>query len=115
MSGGRAGYRILTSFDFNKNKNVPSGKKKYNFAHEIGYCIGFRHTNWSFRGERSPNANLIPAASNTEDNFIMNRGTAMYYWMDLTHTILEPRLHYRQTVIGISNQVFLTRIGRISK
>lgn len=79
-SDGRPGYRVLISLDFNDNESVPSGRKKYNFAHEIGHCIGFRHTNWSLRGESSSGANLIPATPNTDDSSIMNGGTAMYYW-----------------------------------
>lgn len=49
---GEVGNQILIHRNFNAAShnynidNITSLQKKYNIIHEIGHCIGFRHTNW---------------------------------------------------------------------
>jgi hypothetical protein len=47
-------------------------------AHELGHCIGFRHTNWQSRGESS--AIHIPGTPASDGSSIMNGGTCGVYW-----------------------------------
>ena len=51
-------------------------------VHELGHCIGFRHTNWDIKGEgiSSVGANYIPNTPNQDSNSVMNGGTASYSW-----------------------------------
>lgn len=52
--------------------------KVYNMVHELGHSIGFRHTNWSSRGEGS--ATKIPYTPSSDANSVMNGGTANNNW-----------------------------------
>ena len=59
-----------------------TGQKTYNMVHEIGHCLGFRHTNWSGLGESTgigipgtPNSGVNP-----DPNSVMNGGTAENSW-----------------------------------
>ena len=77
-SDGRPGNRIRINLDFNGNTNVSTGSKRYNMVHEIGHCIGFRHTNWSSRNENV--ATQISGTPSTDPNSVMNGGTALNTW-----------------------------------
>ena len=77
-SGGNPGNRIRINLDFFGNQNVPTGRKRYNMVHELGHCIGFRHTNWDARGEG--NAIQIDGTPLTDNNSVMNGGTALNIW-----------------------------------
>lgn len=66
----------------NYSATPSSGQKKYNLVHELGHCIGFRHTNWYSRAEStglgvgsSPNSGTNPDASS-----VYNGGTAANSW-----------------------------------
>jgi hypothetical protein len=77
-SGGNAGFRIRVNLDFSNNANVGAAQKRYNMVHELGHCIGLRHTNWAVRGEST--ANQIPNTPATDGNSVMNGGTANLSW-----------------------------------
>ncbi len=77
-SGGKPGNRIRINLDFFSNQSVPTGRKRYNMVHELGHCLGFRHTNWSARGESS--AIQIGGTPATDGNSVMNGGTALNTW-----------------------------------
>jgi Dual-action HEIGH metallo-peptidase/Bacterial tandem repeat domain 1 len=81
-SGGAPGSKIRINLDFNKNQNLSSPQKRYNMVHELGHCIGLRHTNWVARGETvgSFGANQIPNTPTTDGNSVMNGGTAQFSW-----------------------------------
>ncbi len=57
-------------------------QKTYNLVHELGHCIGFRHTNWYSLGEGSGSvgANQIPGSPTSDSNSVMNGGTALNSW-----------------------------------
>lgn len=77
-SGGMAGVEIRVNLDFNSNATIPTGQKRYNMVHELGHTIGFRHTNWSSRGEGS--ANQLAGTPCTDPISVMNGGTANNSW-----------------------------------
>jgi hypothetical protein len=79
LNDGRAGFRIRVNLDFLRNVDVTTGQKRYNIVHELGHCIGFRHTNWSSRNESS--ANQINGTPNQDPNSVMNGGTALNEWL----------------------------------
>lgn len=78
----KAYNQVLISLDFNSNTNVSESSKKHNIAHELGHCIGFRHTNWDINGEGASTvgANYIPNTPTQDSNSVMNGGTANYSW-----------------------------------
>lgn len=78
-SGGSAGYRIMINLDFLSNTTVSDGTKKYNMAHEIGHCLGLRHTNW--RTNDIDPAQDIPGTPGSDPNSVMNGGTALNSWV----------------------------------
>lgn len=47
-------------------------------AHELGHCVGLRHTNWQPQGESS--AIPIPSTPNTDGSSVMNGSTCGYNW-----------------------------------
>ena len=81
-SGNQPYHTVLINLDFLNNFTVPTGTKRYNMVHELGHCIGFRHTNWAAIGEGtgSVGANLITGTPNADNNSVMNGGTALSTW-----------------------------------
>jgi hypothetical protein len=72
---------ILINLDFSSNITVSESSKRYNIVHELGHCIGLRHTNWDITGEGvGPGANYIPNTPSQDPNSVMNGGTANYTW-----------------------------------
>jgi hypothetical protein len=81
-AGGNSGFQIRINLDTDNNRVFTTGQKKYNMAHELGHCVGFRHTNWSGLSETAgigitgtPNT-----GSNPDPNSVMNGGTALNSW-----------------------------------
>ncbi len=72
---GRPGFRVRVNLDFNSNRTVTTGQKRRNIVHELGHCIGFRHTNWNSLNESS--ANTIPGTPQSDNASVMNGGTAL--------------------------------------
>lgn len=86
-SNGKAYSIIDINLDFNSNQNVSLNTKIYNVVHELGHCIGLRHTNWESEGYYDQNGiligggtNLIPNTPSQDPNSVMNSGTALYSW-----------------------------------
>lgn len=59
-------------------------QRKRTITHELGHTIGFRHTNWSSRGESS--AVSVPGVGGTDSNSLMNGGQC-----NSGSTILSPK------------------------
>lgn len=78
---GAPGFQVLINYDFN-NGNISAASMLYNMVHEIGHCLGLRHTNWQSRGEgvNPYGANQIPGTPSSDINSVMNGGTALYSW-----------------------------------
>lgn len=73
---------VLINFDFNSNQTMTEGQKVYNIIHELGHCVGLRHTNW--KGRRESDGITITGTPNSSDNpdpnSFMNGGTALNSW-----------------------------------
>jgi len=112
---GNPGFRIQVNLDFLSDMTVSSGTKKYNMVHEMGHCIGFRHTNWSGRNETTPLG--IPhtpnTGSNPDPNSVMNGGTALNTWAgfsswDVTAAQVLYPSSYNTPAITSGEIVFVT-------
>lgn len=87
-TNGNPGNSIAINLTFNNNWTVPSAVKRYNINHEIGHCLGFRHTNWSLVGEPAnypgypdyPGAIHIQGTWDDVDGSVMNAGTPTHSW-----------------------------------
>jgi len=96
---------ILINLDFLSNLTVSESIKKRNIAHELGHCIGFRHTNWDIRGESAlpTGANLIPGTPDQDPNSVMNGGTALDSWIGFsTYDVIATEYLYPIPVIPFS-------------
>mgnify|MGYP000047084025 CR=1 FL=1 len=75
-------HSILVNLDFDNNRVMTESQKKYNIVHELGHCVGLRHTNWRDRDE--PTGITIPGTPNDSNNpdpsSVMNGGTALSSW-----------------------------------
>jgi len=82
---GQPGHQIIINLDFLYNMTMSTAQKRYNIVHELGHCIGFRHTNWQALGEGSGSEGLYnipgtPSGYNPDPNSVMNGGTALNSW-----------------------------------
>jgi len=103
-SNGRAGAVINVNPDFN-NGSISAGQMRYNMVHELGHCIGFRHTNWASRGEsvNPDGANTVPGTPTSDPNSVMNGGTANFSWNGFsTNDVLAVQTRYPQNAL-VSN------------
>ena len=72
---------VLINLDYSSNTNVSESNKRYNMVHELGHCIGLRHTNWeNVDSVTNVGANLIPGTPSQDPNSVMNGGTATFSW-----------------------------------
>ena len=78
-SNGKPGNRILVNLDFSSNRNILAAQKRNTMVHELGHCIGFRHTNWVGMGEST--AIHISGTPSGDANSVMNGGFALDSWM----------------------------------
>ena len=99
-SSGNPGFQIRINLDTNNNMVFSSGQKRYNMAHELGHCVGFRHTNWSGLGEISATGvtGTPNSGSNPDPSSVMNGGTALNSWVGfsaydvIAYTSTYPRM-----------------------
>lgn len=73
-SADNAGYRIRV----NTSYTLTESQKIFILTHELGHCLGFRHTNWASDGEPSQpvGAYQISGTPTTDSQSIMNSGSA---------------------------------------
>ncbi len=82
-SNGKPGPTIDINLDFYSNTTMTSSQKVYNMVHELGHCLGLRHTNWSGRNEYPSGIGIEGTpntGSNPDPNSVMNGGTALNSW-----------------------------------
>ena len=84
QADGSAGFRIRINLDFLSDRTVTTGQKRRNMVHELGHCIGLRHTNWSPLGEQI-SATTIAGTPGADNNSVMNGGTALNEWIGLSN------------------------------
>lgn len=113
---GKPGPSIIINLDAVENRVFSSSQKKYNMVHELGHCLGFRHTNWY-----NPNPLYcetpgigVPGTPNTGYNpdpkSIMNGGTALNSWNGFsTNDSYAASAMYPKFSAGIYN--FPTRLN----
>ncbi|MFA0964389.1 M57 family metalloprotease [Roseivirga sp. BDSF3-8] len=81
-SAGKPYLEVLINPDFYSNMNVSESTKRYNMVHELGHCIGFRHSNYASRGESAGTVGAVqvPGTPASDGGSVMNGGTALYSW-----------------------------------
>lgn len=72
-------------------------------AHELGHCIGLRHTNWQPQGETS--AIPIPSTPAADASSIMNGGTCGVNWGGLSYYDQVALLSLYPVTLGGSNNL----------
>ena len=85
LTTGGPGNTILINSDFSNCTSTPvsDAQALHNLIHEIGHCVGFRHTNLLALGETATSlgANHIPGTPTGNDvGSVMNGGTACDSW-----------------------------------
>ena len=79
---GNAGFQIRINNNVDNNRVMTTGQKRHNITHELGHCVGFRHTNWSGLGEGAGTGivGTPNTGSNPDPNSVMNGNTALNSW-----------------------------------
>lgn len=102
---GNAGFQIRINLDADNNRVFTTGQQRYNMAHELGHCVGFRHTNWSGLGETNAiGINGTPNTGNNPDpNSVMNGGTALNTWNGFsTYDLIAYRNTYPAMTVSVT-------------
>lgn len=90
---GKAGSCIRINLDYAKQMSINSSEKEYHMTHELGHCLGLRHTNWASRNETT--AIRIPGTPYTDDNSVMIGGRIKRGWEGFTkYDIVAIRVLY---------------------
>lgn len=110
---GNPGYRIRINLDTDNNRIIATSQKKYNIVHELGHCLGLRHTNWYNPDPQQcePTAIGITGTPNTgtnpDPNSVMNGGTALNSWVGFSNydliavrTLYPNQYNFSATISG---------------
>lgn len=81
-SGGQPFDKVIINTAYTWHSPVLSGQKLFTIIHELGHCIGFRHTNWNGLGESAPNRiGVSPnSGTNPDPSSVMNGGNTTNSW-----------------------------------
>jgi Dual-action HEIGH metallo-peptidase len=81
-NSGAPGALMRINLDFNANTPVTAAQMRHNMVHELGHCIGFRHSNFVARGEiaGTDGANQVFGTPAVDPASVMNGGTALNNW-----------------------------------
>jgi len=77
------GYQIRLNLDTDNDRDILGLQKKFTMIHELGHCLGLRHTDWRKNESLEPaiGINGTPNTGiNPDPNSIMNSGTATNSW-----------------------------------
>lgn len=110
---GKPGSQIL--INPNHNEILSASKKIFTVVHELGHCLGFRHTNWRQLGEST--ANHIEGTPQTDNNSVMQGGEGAKNWSGFSsYDVLAiqklypeiglPNPNYIKTLIGVNNTLY---------
>lgn len=78
-AAGNPGPEILINWGTGLN----SSQKLRNVVHEIGHCLGLRHTNWREWNEST--AIHIPGTPSSDSQSVMNGVTGLYSWTGFSY------------------------------
>jgi hypothetical protein len=67
---GNPGWRVRINHLY--DQQLTHATKVYIMVHEIGHCLGLRHTNWQAEGQAGVGANHIPGTPTSDPNSVMN-------------------------------------------
>lgn len=73
-SNGNPGYQVVIN-----RRDAPDYRRRTTIVHEIGHCMGFRHTNLYFNGEGAAEpigGNIIAGTPLQDPNSVMNSGSS---------------------------------------
>lgn len=90
---GNIGYRIQINLGYSNFTSVSDSQMKYNLVHELGHCLGLRHTNWQNIGESG--GITIPGTPTSDNASVMNGNTANNSWQGFsTYDIVAIKTLY---------------------
>lgn len=86
-AAGNPGYQIRINLDVLwNNSSLPSAARRRNIVHEIGHCIGYRHTNHPVANSGGPEGigpglHEIPGTWSNDIGSVMNGNTGEQSWI----------------------------------
>lgn len=86
-SGGMPFGHVVINTGYTWHSPITTGQKLYTLVHELGHCIGFRHTNWSYLGESSAvGVGISPnTGTNPDPLSVMNGGNPTNTWIGFSN------------------------------
>ncbi|MBO9202093.1 MULTISPECIES: M57 family metalloprotease [Niastella] len=112
-TSGKPGFQIRVNLDFLSNMTVSEGQRVYNMTHEIGHCIGFRHSDLANNTEAQNGAIAVPTTSAGIDNFsVMKAGTALNSWAGFSSDDIVAAQTVYPIGLGYSNWLTSPNSGK---
>jgi hypothetical protein len=112
-TSGNPGFQIRVNLDFLNNATVSSGQRIYNLVHEIGHCIGFRHSDLNNNTEAQNGAIPVPTTSaGIDNNSVMKAGTALNSWAGFSSDDIVAAQTVYPVGLGYSNWITSPNSGK---